>query len=379
MTTTKPPRNATASAATSRPTSSSLGSARGPYASSRRINPYGQEDAGDAGYCPRLTPSASKLPDQPGPPRAERGPQSQLAAPSGGPGREEPADVGAGDEEEAEHRREAEPDAAARSAADDVIEQRHHPDIEVPVDGMGLSQACRDQAHLGSGIFETDACRQAAQHLELIAVADRCRPGPQRQNGQRPPESCVPGGQLERPRHDADHHVIPAVDRERPAEHAVGPGELVLPEPFAQHDDPLAAIEFLPRESPSDERRRAQQLEELRADQAFLRALRRVDPRKRDDAQKFGGRTSWTRTRRSVRANRAGWPSRAVPPVLRDEVRADRRQFARTRVGERPSTIAFSTLNIVTLVPMPSARMAVTETAKIRSRLSPRKPDARRG
>ena len=70
-----------------------------------------------------------------------------------------------------EHRPEAKPDPAAGAGADDVIEQRDDPDVEVPVDEVLVPQPPRDHRHLGAGVVDSDAGPQPAEDFE----ADRRR------------------------------------------------------------------------------------------------------------------------------------------------------------------------------------------------------------
>ena len=142
------------------------GSARGAVREQQADQPVGQQHAGDAGHGPQADAFGQQLADQPGPPGAESRSHRELAAPPGGSCRQQAADVGASDDEQAQHGGKAEPHAAARPAADDVIEQWDDPDIDVPVDSMRLAQACGDHRHLRRRLVEADPRLQAAEHLD---------------------------------------------------------------------------------------------------------------------------------------------------------------------------------------------------------------------
>ena len=202
---------------------------------------------------------------------------------------------------------------------------------------MRLPQPRANHLHLGGGLFESHSRRQPADDLELIAVANGHRLGPQGQHRQRPPQPGLAARQLERPRHDADDQVLFAGNRELLAEHRLGSAEPFAPEALAQHDDAILPIEFLPRERAADEGGRAEELEELRADQAFLRALRRVESREGDlrDDRAPEERHRGEGLALLAPVHQVGH-RRAVPPVLRDQVRVDGGQLARPRIRQRP-------------------------------------------
>ena len=151
--------------------------------------------------------------------------------------------------------------------------------------GCASRRRARDERHLRFCVVDSHVRLQAADYLEAVplAISLRALPPPP-QHGQRPPEPRVGRRQLKGSRHDADHGVVLAGDRERPAEDIAGSGELALPEVLTEHDDTLASCELLARERAPDERRDPEKFEKLGTDESLLRALRLVGAGKDDPA-----------------------------------------------------------------------------------------------
>ena len=128
--------------------------------------------------------------------------------------------------------------------------------------------------HFGAGFFNRNTGPEAPDHLNAIAIPGGCGTGPPGGGDcQRSPEARIAGRQLKAARHDANHHVGGAVDRERLAERAGRSREPLSPKPLAEYNDVLPPFEFLAREGSPNERLGAEQIEEPGAHQTLLRLL----------------------------------------------------------------------------------------------------------
>ena len=114
-----------------------------------------------------------------------------------------------------------------------------------------------------------------ATRLQLPVGETHGHPG----GGRFPVETTAAQGKVETGRHDADHRVRPAIERDRTADDRSVASEPCLPEAVAEHSDVHPRPVFLRRERPPQHRPDAEHVEQVPRHLRHVDAHRRTTPR----------------------------------------------------------------------------------------------------
>ena len=197
-----------------------------------------------------------RLPQDPRPAGAERRAQRELLPPPGEPGEDQVAHVRAGDEQHQRHRGKKEHQRGLQMAHE-VLPERHHVDADalVRVGVRGLERP-RDRVHLGACLGEADTGAKTPDHRGGVHVARQEQLVIVLADGQEDVvEETSNHADADVRRHDADHGVRLAVERDWLADDARVGGEAAAPQALTEQHDLRPAGLVLPRlERPSEQR-----------------------------------------------------------------------------------------------------------------------------
>ena len=213
-----------------------------------------------------------RLADEPRLARAKGGAQRELVPARSRASEHEVRDVRAGNQQDEPDGSKEQPQRTLRGRSDDAIDQGIGRHAEARVRrGVLFSQPGRNRIHFGARRRDGRRRSQASQHDEGIPSAAPLVL-PVRAEPQRLPELDLRIRELEPRGHHADDLDGRLLQLDRSAEHASIRAEPLPPETVADDDGAPVGAEIARLEGAAEERRRAQELEEARAD------LRQEDP-----------------------------------------------------------------------------------------------------
>jgi hypothetical protein len=238
--------------------------------------PRRQKDAGDGSRRIENERLDDELPDQSSAAGAERRAHQHFRTAHGEARQQQARDVAARDQEHEEDRREQQVQRIT-NAPHRLLGERREDERRVPVrPGIRLPERPGDRSQFRRRGVARDTRIQLREHLHEPRVAvDGQLVGVRAAERQRYPE-LVPRALVREVRlHDAQHGQRPAVGRDGPADDGGIAAEAPLPERMAQDDQIVVPGGFIHRPEGTPQRRlRAEQVEELSADQMPDRELR---------------------------------------------------------------------------------------------------------